>query len=272
MSSDLPLLAGTGVGTRHEDDGLRYMPMPSEMTTFAAPIPPEPEVLEQSPETLELLQRLQSALDSWEQGQSLQISLTNASAVVLELLQQILGEGEVSIVVQSPESINIQETVLAGVWWVRTDKRQWLEVGEIPSVVLEQAFQQARWPHVTHLSEGVSNAGAVLVELLSAAAEPQSTDAPHVVNLSLLPFTPEDHAFLAEHLGQGSAVILSRGYGNCRIQSTATPQIWRVQYFNSTDQLILDTLEVTPMPLVACAAREDLEDSADRLREMREVL
>lgn len=66
--------------------------------------------------------------------------------------------------------------------------------------------------------------------------------------------------------------MLSRGYGSCRIASTATPGIWRVQYFNSTDQLILDTLEVTTIPQVACAAQEDVEDSSERLREIRAVL
>ena len=66
--------------------------------------------------------------------------------------------------------------------------------------------------------------------------------------------------------------ILSRGYGNCRIASTKVNGLWRVQYFNSTDQLILDTLEITDIPAVACAATEDLQDSAERLTEIREVL
>jgi hydrogenase-1 operon protein HyaF len=38
--------------------------------------------------------------------------------------------------------------------------------------------------------------------------------------------------------------------------------VWRVQFFNSMDTLILDTLEVTDMPEVVLAAPEDLSDSA----------
>jgi hypothetical protein len=41
--------------------------------------------------------------------------------------------------------------------------------------------------------------------------------------------------------------------------------VWRVQFFNSMDTLILDTLEVTDMPEVVLAAPEDLSDSARRL-------
>jgi len=40
-----------------------------------------------------------------------------------------------------------------------------------------------------------------------------------------------------------------------------------VQYFNSMDQLILNTLEVVQVPEAALAAREDYEDSIERLKE-----
>lgn len=280
MSHDLPLLAGMGIGARHEDDGLSYMPMPSEMSTFAAPILPEPEVLEECPEALQVLVQVQAALDGRQPEQSLSITLDDLSASGISLLQQILGEGEVAVQLRTAEPIQIQETLLAGLWWVRqldssgALKSQWLEVAGIPAVVSVHAFANARWLPVAALPEGLVNGGSVLVELLEAASQRQvqPEGEPHVVNLSLLPFSPEDHQFLSQQLGEGLALILSRGYGNCRIQSTATPGIWRVQYFNSTDQLILDTLEVTPMPEVACAAPEDLADSAERLREMREVL
>jgi hydrogenase-1 operon protein HyaF len=62
--------------------------------------------------------------------------------------------------------------------------------------------------------------------------------------------------------------VLSRGYGNCRVVDTATAHVWRVTYFNSQDMIILDTLEVGDVPEVACAARQDLEDSAERLHEV----
>jgi hydrogenase-1 operon protein HyaF len=64
--------------------------------------------------------------------------------------------------------------------------------------------------------------------------------------------------------------ILSRGYGDCRITSTAVPHIWWVRYHNSMGTLILNTLEVTDVPQVACAAPEDLKDSASRLGELLE--
>ena len=87
----------------------------------------------------------------------------------------------------------------------------------------------------------------------------------------LLPQTEQDLAFLDERLGKGSVTVLSRGYGNCRISSTNTRHVWWVQYFNSQDKNILNTLEVGSVPDVACAAPEDIRDSAARLDEILEV-
>ena len=90
----------------------------------------------------------------------------------------------------------------------------------------------------------------------------------HVINLTLLPLSPEDIAHIDRVLDGGSVVILSRGFGNCRISSTAARHVWRVQYFNNMQTLILNTIEVVAMPEVAVAAREDLVESHERLAEL----
>jgi hydrogenase-1 operon protein HyaF len=91
---------------------------------------------------------------------------------------------------------------------------------------------------------------------------------PHVVNLTLLPMSVADISFLDHQLGTGRVLILSRGYGNCRITNTCMPTCWRVVYYNSQDAVILNTLEVIDLPEVACAALVDLHDSHERLHEV----
>ena len=83
---------------------------------------------------------------------------------------------------------------------------------------------------------------------------------------------PADLAWLVEVLGVGPTVILSRGYGNCRITATALANTWWVQYFNSADTLILNTIEVTDLPDVAPAAADDFADSIERLAEWTAAL
>jgi hydrogenase-1 operon protein HyaF len=80
--------------------------------------------------------------------------------------------------------------------------------------------------------------------------------------------SPEDTAHIDRVLDGGSVVILSRGFGNCRISSTAARDVWRVQYFNNMQTLILNTIEVVAIPEVAVAAREDLLETRDRLADL----
>ena len=112
------------------------------------------------------------------------------------------------------------------------------------------------------------NAPTLLQELHDQRQQWRAGQSAHLVNLSLLPLSPADMACLEEQLGTGRVVILSRGYGNCRISSTRVPTTWRVVYYNSQDAMILNSIEVVDMPEVACAAPEDLVDSEQRLREV----
>jgi hydrogenase-1 operon protein HyaF len=62
--------------------------------------------------------------------------------------------------------------------------------------------------------------------------------------------------------------MISRGFGNCHVTSTGLADVWRVQYFNNMNTLILNTIEVVDVPEVVEAAVEDLTDSRERLAEL----
>jgi len=293
MSSFANPLSGAGLvgpGSHQEEMVLNYMEMPKEMDTFDIPVLPESDELAEHPQAEQALRQLQQLLNVAAErlvaGEgSEKLVLDGIEPDACSLLYQTLGEGEVALMLLNNNMttrLRVQETVLAGVWWIQQlddDQKlvsQWLEVGAIPQAVLSDAF-----PAVTEqtfelgqLPANLLNGASVVLELLDKASVHAESPLkePHVVNLSLLPFSPEDQNFLHQRLGAGRVVILSRGYGNCRIHSTAVAGIWSVQYFNSTDQMILDTLEVIAVPQVACAAREDLEDSAERLQEIFEAL
>jgi len=140
--------------------------------------------------------------------------------------------------------------------------------------VAERSFQGAQEtiaPDSGVLPDGVMNAPPLVTEMNDQIQQIATQGGNHTINLSLLPQTEQDLAYLQACLGGGRVVILSRGYGNCRITSTGTKNVWWVQYFNSQDTMILNTLEITHVPEVACAAAEDIADSAQRLNEILEV-
>lgn len=284
-------LVNVPMGPGSQDEGdmvLDYMKMPSEMASYDIPILPEAEAVAEYPQAIALMDVLQGSLDSYQVGsETHKITLNSLGDGDLEIMNQILGEGEVSISIAGIQPVKTQETVLAGVWRLRRFSESGeliddiIEIADVPQLASLNAFstQHELKFDADNIPAGVLNAPSVLVEIQEASAqyrqaqtEGVAIEFAHVINLSLLPFSPQDHAFLSKVTGTGPVTILSRGYGNCRITSTQVDGLWRVQYFNSTDQLILDTLEITGMPLVACAAQEDLDDSSERLKEIREVL
>ncbi len=283
MSNDLFIpavnIVGPGSQPQDQDTAFEYLSMPRGMSIYAQPMLPEPEDLGDVEPGLALLTDVQHALAHYPDGESrlFAIDLDPASEA---LVNQVLGVGEVSIGVDGPSPIEIQESVMAGLWRIRhldgsgALMRDFLEVGACPQIVKALSFQFAAEGVNTNIEaapQGVINAPALLVELDEKARAHRSGDAAHVINLSLLPLSPEDVQLLGERLGVGPVTILSRGYGNCRIGSSACQSVWWIKYFNSEDALILNTIEVVEIPEVALAAREDIADSAERLNEILEL-
>ena len=270
-----------GPGSHPEADKAEYLPMPGAMETFSMPgynLEADAPTLAAVCDVVEQLHTLMLDVSLNGPGRP-RIKLADLPAAVVELLNQSLGHGEVSVLVREPVTFRIQETVFAGVWRVQELSpqgallRDTLTAGAIPYVV-QQSAEMAALPgtKAPPLQDGVMNAPAGFNELRDRSHGYRPGQPAHVVNLSLLPFSPQDMEYLIEALGVGPVTILSRGYGNCRITSTQLAHVWWVQYFNSMDQLILNTLEVVGVPEVAQAAAEDYADSIERLGEWLTVM
>jgi hydrogenase-1 operon protein HyaF len=193
----------------------------------------------------------------------------------LAITNQMLGEGEVSIRIDGARSFRMQESVFTGLWRVceygadgaPTD--DYLEAAALPRAVVEAA-RAAALPHIAAVEtrSGAMNSPSLLHEIGAQMRAARPGSRAHVVNLTLFPLTPDDHAVLEAALPVGPVALISRGFGNCRITSTLARDVWRVQYFNSMNTLILNTIEIVEAPEAALAAPEDLIDSKVRLAEL----
>lgn len=273
-------LVRIGPGSQPEGESLEYLPMPREMNAYQPPRLPEPEDLVGFTQARAVLEQLRTLLEvAVQSGTTGTLPLNNVPPADLAVVNEVLGEGEASAVLEDAdhnEQIRIQESVFAGVWRLVTlrgervvDDR--LEVAPIPTLLYQVAAQDSEtppmpWQH--DVPDSVQNAPAIVDEVRHHVEEWSRGDDPHVINLTLLPVTPEDIAFLDNELGTGRVLILSRGYGNCRVSNTRLPNCWRVVYYNSFDKVILNTVEVVDMPAVAMAAPEDLGDSLERLADV----
>jgi hydrogenase-1 operon protein HyaF len=275
----IPLVAAGPGSQPGEAEPFDYLPMP-KVEPLETPLPPEDAQPDELRAAADVVEQLLESMGRHVPGDpgGPRLSLKAMSQRDLRALNESLGQGEVSARVAGGaggQDWFVQETAFAGVWRVhREDGRgglaeDILEAGDMPVVVKEAAAAAmgARLdPEL--LPEGVMNAPAIVKEIRHHACAYRSGRPAHVINLSLLPFSPSDAEGLDAMLGEGSVAILSRGFGNCRIASTRARGVWRVRYFNAMNTLILDTIEVVDLPEAARAARDDYEDSMERLREL----
>ena len=188
----------------------------------------------------------------------------------------ILGEGDVWAKVGVGDRFwRVVESVLAGVWRLESSSadgttEECIDVGPVPGPILRAA---AELPRATidiprQMPQGAMNAPFLLAELQDRSSKYRPGAENHVINFTLLPLTDVDAEVLTRVLGQVPLVIRSGGYGSSRVFATGLRHVWAVQFVNGMGHVILDTLEVGGVPVSVLAAREDFEDSAERLAEI----
>lgn len=265
---------GFGPGSQGTGEELDFMPLPSGMRTYAPHVPEvEPGAAPRA--ALDLLEAIAGAcVLAAADGQPRSVDVAFLPPEARALLAETLGQGEVSMKLRGVPAVAVQESVFAGVWVLAGEGVDRVEIAPCPALAVSRAHVPHRPALGAEAFRGaqVVNAPALLVELEDRSRGWHPGAEVHVINLSLLPHTEEDLLWLAEATGEGAVTVLSRGYGNCRVTATALAHVWRVQFYNSMDTLILDTYEVTEMPEVVIAATEDLADSADRIHEVLEAI
>lgn len=257
-----------------DDDALALLGTPAMQLPPLARLPVD---FEPGPQLLDRLVQLRQAIRDAATGRhsDQRIDMAELDQQSRQALQEMLGEGEVSgEVALDGVTYTITESVLTGIWRINgSDATEWLEVAPVPAVVTRAADSLRPAPvALPPALPGLMNGLPVLAEINEHAANWQEGSGPNrVLNFSLLPMSPQDQALLIDVLGRADLVLNSGGYGNCRVMATRVRHVWAVQYVNGMGHTILDTVEIGRVPDAAVAAREDFEDSAERLDEILEA-
>lgn len=273
FSFPIPVVAGQiegrlGPGSQPDEAlPLNMLGVPSDMHIFRPPIIDSAAAPEVYRAAIEVLRHVLAGLETLtgDAARHFRMSMGDLDPAVLREVNEMLGQGDVSVVA---DGLTAQETMFTGVWRIRGEGRDELEAAPFPTALRERALARG-YPAAREETApcALMNAPALLAEIRDASTRRRPGDPAHVINLSLLPVTPEDTEYLDVQLGRGGVAILSRGFGNCRITATAYPHVWWVQYFNAMEKLILNSVEVIDVPAVALAAPEDFHDSRVRLVE-----
>lgn len=266
----------SGEAPAGSDEQLRLIGMPTGLVRPARQIPAKEELSAAARAVMNQvvadLQRRVGQPDAPPTRVSLQGLTEDDKAAIAD----ILGEGDVWAKVGLDDAYwRIVESVMAGIWRVESStadgtQGEWIEIGPVPEPILRAAAElpKATLDVPAQMPQGAMNAPALLYELQQRSSEYRPGAENHVINFTLLPLTDVDADVLTKVLGQVPLVIKSGGFGSSRVFATGLQHVWAVQYINGMGNVILDTLEVGGVPIAVLAAREDFEDSAERLGEI----
>ncbi len=215
-----------------------------------------------------------------ETRQTVTLNMAGLDEANRRIVDEVMGDGEVSIAVAPPFGDRMQESVMPGLWRVQTPAAEHgvaaadtVDIGDVPNrvraVLAETTRPVLKGPAV--LPAGVMNVRPLLTEIADWVARVDGGSPGHAINFSNLPVNADDLTVLGDVLGSGTVNALSRGYSRTRIESTGCRHVWWVRYFNSDDKLLLNTLEITEMPQALLATPDDLADSAERLARQIQV-
>ena len=264
----VPFKPSFGPGSQPVDEVLVTLDLPNDVHAFRPPLTELDAPPEVAAAALGFLRELLAGLRAASSPalQPLRFSLLDCAPEVRDEINELLGVGEVSVLTAG--DLRAQETAFTGIWRIRGEGIDDVEASAFPLALRELAMARRLplTPAPVPPAE-LMNAPALHHEIRSLSAQWNTGRAAHVINLSLLPATPDDLAWLDDQLGRISFSILSRGFGNCRITATALPFVWWVQYFNNMEKLILNSIEIVDLPAVALAAAEDFEETMVRLEE-----
>ena len=270
---------GVFLGTPGADeDGLRLLDIHSSESPRQAL---DPDLIARAGEGVcAFLDRVRDALASHREGEDHpRFGFDALPGDDRRVLDEILGEGEVTIGLGLDPRFEARESVLPGLWHVRVVEaggsvaQEWLEIGDVPVVVRAGAQALTRPDLVVPESapEGTMNAMPVLGEVADRMGRHVPGRPNHVINFTLMPMTPVDTTLIARVLGRAPFDSSSRGFGSCKVHLTGHRGVWGVQYFNGMGKVILDTLEIGDVPVALLAAQDDYAESALRLGEILEA-
>jgi hydrogenase-1 operon protein HyaF len=116
-------------------------------------------------------------------------------------------------------------------------------------------------PEGDPLPQGYGNAEPVLHEVRHALARLISTGESTKIDLKAMPFGPGDLERLLSVLGTGEVQATIDALGPTRVQETAIPGVWLVDYLNSEAQRLALHLEIATVPEILCPQPQDLDDA-----------
>ena len=87
------------------------------------------------------------------------------------------------------------------------------------------------------------------------------------IDLRGLPMAPGEEQRIIDTLGQGEVSIRIAAMGTSEVRETRFSGVWLITHHNEADEIIGRFIEITNMPAIVLAQRQDMEDGLEQLQD-----
>ena len=115
------------------------------------------------------------------------------------------------------------------------------------------------------------HARPLLYELQALLTRYLETGQMGAIDLTALPLTPADLDWLETQLGPGEIQMTLESQGRSTLVETGLPGVWWIRHYNEAGELLTQLLEVTEVPELARAHRDEMQRGRDHLELLLDV-
>ena len=117
----------------------------------------------------------------------------------------------------------------------------------------------------SHAQQRMGMAQSVLHEIVRGLTDLADNGTPSAIDLRSLPMTEGDRHELQEALGRGEVSATLDMAGKSDIWETRHAGVWWVRHMGSGDRIASETIEITAIPDILMAHRDDIRAASARL-------
>jgi len=117
----------------------------------------------------------------------------------------------------------------------------------------------------SHAQARTGMAQSVLHEIVRSLTELADSGTPSAIDLRSLPMTEADRQELQDTLGRGEVSATLDMAGKSDIWETRHAGVWWVRHMGSGDRIASETIEITAVPDILMAHRDDIRAASARL-------
>lgn len=201
------------------------------------------------------------------------VDLHNLCPIERQALAAWAEPGEVQIVLHADETV-VEETGIAGLWFVSTKDSAYLSYSALPTVVTDAvSFISANWPTPVQ-TEDVFAAPAIFSQVEHAAQTLDLTqvksDAAYIVELTRQPLKEGDTEYLKKAFGLAGIDVHITGFARMNLQATAIKGVWYEEILNNAGQVLLKAYAVALIPPEVGVDRLEMQEARSKLTELIE--